>query len=67
MVQPAGIHSDDWARALLVGVICMSVHAQLISCDRLFATQWTVVRQVPLSMEFFRQEHWSGLSFSTPG
>ena len=22
---------------------------------------WTVARQAPLSMEFFRQEHWSGL------
>ena len=26
----------------------------------------TVACQVPLSMEFSRQEHWRGLSFSTP-
>ena len=26
------------------------------------ATAWTVARQVPLSMEFSRQEYWSGLS-----
>ena len=28
---------------------------------------WTVARQAPVSMEFSRQEHWSGLSFPTPG
>ena len=27
---------------------------------RLFATPWIVARQAPLSMEFSRQEHWSG-------
>ena len=30
-------------------------------------TSWTVARQAPLSMEFSRQEYWSGLSFPTPG
>ena len=28
---------------------------------------WTVARQVPLSMEFSRQEYWSGKTFSSPG
>ena len=28
---------------------------------------WTVIPQAPLSMEFFRQEYWSGLPFSPPG
>ena len=28
---------------------------------------WTVVHQAPLSMEFFRQEYWSGLPFPSPG
>ena len=28
---------------------------------------WTVVCQVPLSMEFSRQEYWSGLPFPSPG
>ena len=32
-----------------------------------FATLWTVAHQVPLSMEFSRQEYRSGLSFSSPG
>ena len=33
----------------------------------LFATPWTVTRQAPLSMEFSRQEYWSGLPFPSPG
>ena len=28
---------------------------------QLFATRWTVICQAPLSMEFSRQEYWSGL------
>ena len=31
------------------------------------ATHWTVDCQAPLSMEFSRQEHWSGLPFLSPG
>ena len=27
---------------------------------RLFMTQWTVAHQAPLSMEFSRQQYWSG-------
>ena len=30
-------------------------------------TPWTVARQVPLSMEFYRQEYWSGLPFPSLG
>ena len=30
-------------------------------------TLWTTAYQAPLSMEFSRQEHWSGLSFPSPG
>ena len=30
-------------------------------------TPWIVAQQAPLSMEFFRQEYWSGLPFSSPG
>ena len=32
-----------------------------------FATLWTITRQAPLSMEFSRQEYWSGLPFPSPG
>ena len=30
-------------------------------------TLWTVAHQAPLSMEFSRQENWSGLPFLPPG
>ena len=33
----------------------------------LFATPWTVAYLSPLSMEFPRQEYWSGWPFPTPG
>ena len=39
------------------------VCAQSPSCVWFFATLWTVARQAPLSMEFFRQEYWSGLPY----
>jgi len=32
-----------------------------------FATPWTIARQAPLSMNFSRQEYWSGLPFPPPG
>ena len=31
------------------------------------ATPWTVACQAPLSMEFSRQEYWSGMPFPSPG
>ena len=43
------------------------MHAQSLSCVRLFATPWTVAHQVPLSVEFYRQEYWNGLPFPIPG
>ena len=41
--------------------VCTLSHVQLS------ATPWTVARRSPLSMEFFRQECWSGLPFPSPG
>ena len=38
-----------------------------LSGVRLFATPWIAARQALLSMEFFRQEYWSGLPFPFPG
>ena len=35
-----------------------------LSCVLLFATPWTVAYK---SMEFSRQEYWSGLPFPSPG
>ena len=34
---------------------------------QLFATPWTIARQTPLSMEFSRQEYWSGKPIPSPG
>ena len=34
---------------------------------RLFGILWTVAHQAPLSTEFSRQDHWSGLPFPFPG
>ena len=43
------------------------VKVKSLSCVQLFATLWTVVCQVLLSMGFSRQEYWSGLPFPSPG
>ena len=40
---------------------CMLSHAQPS------VTPWTAAQQTPLSMEFSRQEYWSGLPFPTSG
>ena len=40
---------------------------KLLSHVRLFASPWTVAHQAPPSMEFSRQEYWSGLPFPSPG
>ena len=45
----------------------LRITGHLLSCVRLFATLWTIACQAPLSMEFSRQEYWSGLPFPTPG
>ena len=41
--------------------------AQSLSHVRLLVTLWTATHQAPLSMEFSRQEYWSGCSFPSPG
>ena len=38
-----------------------------LSRVRLFATPWSVAHQAPPSMEFSRQQYWSGLPFPSPG
>ena len=51
IILPASLHA----------CMCVLSHVQL------FATLWTVAHWAPLSMEFSRQEYWSGLPFLTPG
>ena len=42
-------------------------YAQWLSCVRLSANPWTAAHRAPLSIEFPRQEYWSGLPCSPPG
>ena len=43
--------------------VCMLSHFSRV---RLFATPWTIAHQPPLSMEFSRQEYWSGFPCPPP-
>ena len=43
-----------------VCVLCHCSHVWL------FATQWTIVLQAPLSIRFYRQDYWSGLPCPAP-
>ena len=45
----------------------ITVKVKSFSHVRLFAVPWTVAYQAPPSMEFSRQEYWSGLPFPSPG
>ena len=51
---------------LLFECVYMRVCAQLLGLVLLFVTPWTITCQAPLSMEFSRQEYWSGLPFPPP-
>ena len=46
--------------------MCIRVHTCSVVSNT-FTTPWTAARQGPLSMEFFRQEYWSGCPFPPPG
>ena len=52
--------SDFLPKAL---TFCFHICAQSLSHVRLFTTPWTIAHQAPLSMEFSRQENWTGLPF----
>ena len=42
-------------------------HVLVTQSCQMFAAPWTPAHQAPLSMEFSRQEYWSGLPFPSPG
>ena len=52
---------------LLLLLLVKSESEKSLSRVQLFATPWTVAHQAPPSMEFTRQEYWSGLPFPPPG
>ena len=47
--------------------VCTYVKVKSLSQVQLFATPWTVAYQASQSMEFPRQEYWSGLPFPSAG
>ena len=68
--------SDAWNDAECLGCPLLQdldmrvyMHAHVLSHSVVSdsAGPWTVARQTPLSMEFSRQEYWSGLPNSPPG
>ena len=52
---------------MIVNIIIIIYNVCALSRVQLFVAPWAVAHQAPLSMEFSRQEYWSGLSFPTPG
>ena len=59
------IHSR-LGHVLLLSILIALCGGALVAKLCPFATPWTVARQAPLSMEFSRQEYWSGLPFPSP-
>ena len=61
-----------WISCVYLNIFCY-LHLRVIdilSCSvvsNCFVAPWTVASQAPLSMEFSRQEYWSGVPFQTSG
>ena len=49
---------------MILMVKCVCISCSVVSDS---ATPWTVAHQATLSLEFSRQEYWSGLPFPSPG
>ena len=47
--------------------ISVASQEEALSTGKAIGTPWTVAHQALLSMEFSRQEYWSGLPFPSPG
>ena len=62
-----GLNKDTLAYSQVEEQGPLKVKMKSLSHVRLFATPWTVDYQAPPSMEFSRQECWSGLPFPSPG
>ena len=66
---------EPWVQ-LLVREVDPTCHNYDLACEcvlscfghvRLFATEWNIAQQAPLSMGFLREEYWDGLPFPPPG
>ena len=59
--------TPEWVAISLSNAWKWKVEVKSLSRIRLLATPWTAAYQAPLSMGFYRQEYWSGLTFPPPG
>ena len=73
-LRPWFLSSGEWCRQPVDSHILEGLakchpnwELKLLSCVQLFAIPWTVAYQAPPSIEFSRQEYWSGLPFPSPG
>ena len=66
-----GTRTESWIVVLmLLKVLNLNIHQEgsegtrvkSLTCVRLFEIPWTVAHEAPPSMEFSRQEYWSGWS-----
>ena len=69
MILPWGSHSTLGCSLLFLMLLLLLLLLLLLSRFsrvQLCATPWTAAYQVPPSLGFSRQEHWSGVPFSSP-
>ena len=64
--QPTHLRSFCTHTTILVFTFSVCVLSRCCRV-RLFVTLWTVAHRAPLSLEFSRQEYWSGLPCPPPG
>ena len=58
---------EVWTSQVVLVVKILTLTLKSLSRVRLFVTPWTVAYQALPSMEFYRQEYWSGFPFPSPG
>ena len=56
----------EWVAISFSSAWKWKMKAKLLSRVRLLATPWTAAYQAPLSIEFSRQEYWSGVPLLSP-
>ena len=53
---------EQYVSYVYVRCVCVLTHSVVSDS----VTPWTVAYHAPLTMEFFKQEYWSGLAFPSP-
>ena len=56
-----------WGKTKLIRMWSHGILLRKFTITLKYMAPWSVACQAPLSLEFSRQEHWSGLPFLTPG